>query len=129
MQKTATILEVTRFELYILYSNTLLSDESRIVFNDPRSTLTEELKDNSHFLLKRFKSNTNHFKCSFTIQICFFSNRKVAVNTEKQGVYTGPCVTIAPDVTAMTKSLASHTYISIGCSCSSSINNLEIKSM
>ncbi len=37
-------------------------------------------------------------------------------------------LTIAPDVAALIKShtLASHTYITIGCSCSFSINNLEI---
>ncbi len=33
-------------------------------------------------LLKRFKSNTNHFKCSFTFKICLFSNRKVSQCTK-----------------------------------------------
>ncbi len=54
--------------------------------------LTEELNEIIVILfLKGFKSNTNHFKCSFTFKICLFFNRKVAVNAEKQGVYTGPC--------------------------------------
>ncbi len=41
--------------------------------------------------LKRFTSNTNHFKCSFTFKICLFSNRKVAMSTQKNKVFTlGP---------------------------------------
>ncbi len=52
------------------------------------------------------------------------SNRNVAMSMQKNKVFTlGPVasnsVTIAPDVAAMIKShtLASHTYISIGCLC------------
>ncbi len=41
--------------------------------------------------LKRFKSITNNFKCSFTFKICLFSNRKVAMSTQKNKVFTlGP---------------------------------------
>ncbi len=39
------------------------------------------------FLLM-FKSNTNHFKCSFTFKICLSSNRKVAMSTQKNKVLT-----------------------------------------
>ncbi len=74
------------------------------------------------FIKKIFKSNTNHFKCSFTFYICLFSNRKVAVKVENKVFTLGPVarsVTISPDAAAMIKSniLASHTFISIGCSC------------
>ncbi len=41
--------------------------------------------------LNRFKSNTNHFKCSFTFKLFLFSNRKVAMSMQKNKVFTlGP---------------------------------------
>ncbi len=64
-------------------------------------------------------------KCSFTFKYVNFLTEKY-VNTDKQVDYTGPFgtgaivhnVIIAPGVACShDKSLASHTYIHIGCSC------------
>ncbi len=39
----------------------------------------------------RFKSNTNHFKFSFTVKIFLFSNRKEVMSMQKNKVFTlGP---------------------------------------